>query len=139
MTQHAKIMYSLKQGLRFYFYHQEIEIKTHINVLTGTQTVSVNGKQISQINGWKAWRLTNHHTFKIVASVYEVELNTVSVIKGKLNCSLIKDGVHITTLKWDPKQYELASKTRAQRIKEMLIGGTLGLMLGYVISTVIVG
>ena len=139
MTQHAKIMYSLKQGLRFYFYHQEIEIKIHINVLTGTQTVSVNGQQISQVNGWKAWRVTNHHTFKIVASVYEVELNVVSVIKGKLNCSLIKDGVHITTLKWDPKQYELTIKTRAQRIKEMLIGGMLGLMLGYVISTVIVG
>jgi len=87
---------SLKNGYHFYFRDGDTEIYAHGSAYSGKETIYVNDKKVSQFRNLGRKSV---HKFSIGKDNYEIEFDMISILKGLLHCTLIKNGVHFKTLK----------------------------------------
>lgn len=110
-------------GAYFYFEDGEHQIIVHSGKW-GEEVVLVNGSEVVSItNNWKTHSV---HTFELDNNRYEVEFNVLSLIKGKLKVSLIKNDTHL-------KSYVISIFDDKKATKKFIILSLLsGLVSGYV-------
>ena len=119
--------FSFKKGMVFRFEELRHQIELIASGFSGKESVYIDGKLVSS---FRSFSRSTIHTFKINSVNYELELNTISILKGKLECSLIKEGVHLKTLKLNTIK---SSKTKLT-YKFILAHFILGAVAGYGIA-----
>lgn len=126
-SQYKDAEFSFKKGMTFRFEDLQHQIVLNASAFSGKESVYIDGKLISD---FRSFSRSSIHTFKINSINYELELNTISILNGKLECSLIKEGVHLKTLKLNTVQ---SSKTKLT-FKFILANFILGAVAGYFIA-----
>lgn len=89
-----------KDGFNFNFKVGDHLIHAWGSAKSGKELVHVDGQVVSDK---RSFSRRSVHTFNLDNDSYEIEFQTVSLLTGELHCSLIKDGVHVETLKQVPK------------------------------------
>lgn len=115
---------SLKGGYEFYFYDAGYEILAHGSSWSGKETIFVNGNEVSNFRNLGRHSL---HPFEIGADQYEVEFNMVSMMRGELHCTLVKNDVHFQTRKLS------VTKSPTSLFKFTLGGFIIGAIVGFTV------
>lgn len=87
-------------GFKFLFKVNDHNVLAWGSAKSGNEKVFIDDKLTSEQRNFTRRSV---HTFMLDGNSYEIEFNTVSLLTGELHCSLIKDGVHVKTLKQVPK------------------------------------
>jgi hypothetical protein len=87
---------SFRKGFDYSFTEGEHTIHLNCSAVNGKERLYIDDKLVSK--KW-SFRRKSIHTFTIDADHYEVELNVVNMLTGGTHCTLIKNDVHVTTLK----------------------------------------
>lgn len=119
----------LRNGYRFTFEEQGMEIKCWGSAFTGKEKVLLNGNLVSELR--TVTKRQTVHNFKVGDSTYEVELTVVSMLTGELHCVLIKDGVHVETKKLIQAQSIDRQPYGWKRFaKDVIVYGSIGAVVG---------
>jgi hypothetical protein len=84
------------KGYNYSFEENGHVIHLHCSAVNGREKLYVDNKLASK--KW-SFRRKSLHIFSIENDSYEVELHVVDILKGETHCTLIKNGVHVQTLK----------------------------------------
>jgi len=116
------------KGYHYRFTESGHTIRLHCSAVNGREKLYLDDELFSK--KW-SFRRKSLHTFSIEEDCYEVELNVVDLLSGETHCSLIKNGVHVQTLK------QALTKSR-QLNKDKLWWSIPALFIGGVISGIAV-
>ena len=92
LAPHSK--FSVRQGYQFWFNIAGQELCAQGSVWSGREIITLNDQAISDKRNY---RVKSLHQFSIGLDNYELEFNMVSIIMGTLECTLVKNGVHLST------------------------------------------
>jgi len=112
---------SLLAGLKFNFYDDDREIIAYSSSFSGKEIIYLNGINISE---QRSFKVRSIHQLKVQEDDYEVEFNVTSFLKSKIECTLIKNGVHVKTIK-------LQVATIKQLMTFILAGFISGAFIGF--------
>jgi uncharacterized membrane protein YraQ (UPF0718 family) len=87
---------SFRKGFSYSFTEGEHTIHLHCSAVNGREQLYIDDKLVSK--KW-SFRRKSIHQFSIGDDLYEVELNVVNMLTGETHCTLIKNDVHVKTLK----------------------------------------
>jgi hypothetical protein len=87
---------SYRGGFNYEFIIEEHKINVRCSSFSGKESVYVDGELV--VTG-RSFRRKSSHNFTINNDHYEVELNVVDMLKGETHCTLIKNDVHVRTIK----------------------------------------
>lgn len=87
---------SFRKGFNYSFTQGEHTIHLHCSAVNGKEQLYIDDKLVSK--KW-SFRRKSIHQFSIGDDLYEVELNVVNMLTGETHCTLIKNDVHVKTLK----------------------------------------
>jgi len=87
---------SFTKGYDYSFEENGHVIRLHCSAVNGKEHLYIDNKLDSK--KW-SFRRKSIHTFSIEKDCYEVELHVVDMWIGETHCTLIKNGVHVKTLK----------------------------------------
>ena len=97
-----------RDGFNFDFQEAGHVINVHCSLVTGKESIYLDDKFIA----WKrSFKRRPSMSFNIGEDNYEIEFNVVNMFKGETHCTLIKNDVHVKTLK------------KALLMKYQLLGG----------------
>ena len=85
-----------KNGFTFDFMDNENEISVRCSAKSGKEQVFFNGTLVAEK---RSYRRKSIIKFTLGSHRYEVEFNVIDMFKGETHCTLIKDDVHIKTIK----------------------------------------
>lgn len=115
---------SVKKGISFVFEDEGNKICIWGSTLNGKEIIYLNDEIVSEKQNIK---LKNNHYFSnSKGNEFEVKLETISILKGKLKCTVFKNASRIKTFttKFNQPQYlKLDMKT-------ILVFALLGLIIG---------
>jgi len=100
---------SFRKGFGYSFTENEHIIRLHCSAVSGKEYLYVDEILVSE--KW-SFRRKSIHKFTIGDDFYEVELHVVNLLTGETHCTLIKDGVHVKTLKKALKKSRQLSKDK---------------------------
>jgi hypothetical protein len=84
------------KGYNYSFEENGHSIHLHCSAVNGRERLYVDNKIASK--KW-SFRRKSIHMFSLEKDSYEVELHVVDILRGETHCTLIKNGVHVQTLK----------------------------------------
>ena len=87
---------SFRKGFNYNFAQGEHTIHLNCSAVNGKEQLYIDDKLVSK--KW-SFRRKSIHQFSIGDDLYEVELNVVNMLTGETHCTLIKNDVHVKTLK----------------------------------------
>jgi uncharacterized membrane protein YraQ (UPF0718 family) len=87
---------TFRKGFSYNFTDQAHDIRLHCSAFSGKEYLYVDEKRVSE--KW-SFRRKSIHKFAIGDDLYEVELHVVNLLTGETHCTLIKNDVHVKTLK----------------------------------------
>jgi len=117
---------SLSKGVNYYFQDGKHEIKVFISMVSGKEIIHFDGKEVSNKRSLKTETL---HKFTVGKIRYEAEVKVTNIMLGHLDCTIIKDGVHLETSKYS---YEKSWKSFAKTfLKTFVIAFAVGFVVGY--------
>ena len=99
-----------KSGYNFEFIQGEHTIRAFGSAKSGKEQVFFNDELVAEKRSFfrkscLSFHANDHH--------YEVEFHMVNMLTGEIHCTLIKNGVHVKTLKQSlAKKYQLNGKTK---------------------------
>ena len=100
---------NFKSGYNFEFAQDENSIKVHGSAKSGKEQVFFDNKLVVEkrsfgFKSYLSFHENNHH--------YEIEFKVANILTGEVHCTLIKDDVHVKTLKHSlMTKYQLAGKS----------------------------
>ena len=80
----------IRNGLWFYFSHNNHEFAAHTSSVTGRETIYVDDSKISRKI---SWRFLSGHQFVLDGHHYRIEFNLKSFWSGQLECNFYVDHV----------------------------------------------
>jgi hypothetical protein len=98
---------SFRKGFNYSFTEGEHTIDLSCSAVNGKEQLYVDDVLASK--KW-SFKRKSIHQFPIGDDTYEVELNVVDLFTGETHCTLIKNGVHVKTLKKALKKSRQLSK-----------------------------
>jgi len=99
-----------KTGFNFIFSEEGNTIRAFGSAKSGKEQVFVNDNLMTEK---RSFGRRSCLSFESNEHQYEVEFHMVNLFTGELHCTLIKDGVHVKTLKQSlAKKYQLNGKTK---------------------------
>ncbi len=84
------------KGYNYSFEDNGHVIHLHCSAINGREKLYIDNKFASK--KW-SFRRKSIHIFSIEKDSYEIELYVVDILSGETHCTLIKNGVHVQTLK----------------------------------------
>jgi len=84
------------KGYNYSFEENGHVIHLHCSAVNGREKLYIDNELASK--KW-SFRRKSLHTFSMGKDAYEVELHVVDILRGETHCTLIKNGVHVQTLK----------------------------------------
>ncbi len=87
---------SYRGGFTFDFDEAGHTINVHCSSVSGKESVYVDGELVTSK---RTFRRKSSLTFAIGTDNYEIEFNVVDMRKGETHCTLIKNDVHVKTIK----------------------------------------
>jgi hypothetical protein len=87
---------SFRKGFNYSFTEGEHTIHLNCSAVNGKEQLYIDDELVSK--KW-SFRRKSIHQFSIGDDLYEVELNVVNMLTGETHCTLIKNDVHVKTLK----------------------------------------
>ena len=97
INENQAITASLFKGINFHFKDGENKINVIGSMISGKETIYLNGTQVSKK---RSMRMVSLHKFTHHEVSYEVELKVTDLIWGKMDCTLIENDTHFKTLKF---------------------------------------
>jgi hypothetical protein len=98
---------SFSKGFQYAFTEGDHTIHLSCSAVNGRERLYVDDKLVSK--KW-SFRRKSIHQFPIGDDLYEVELHVVNMFTGETHCTLIKNDVHVKTLKKALKKSRQLSK-----------------------------
>jgi hypothetical protein len=98
---------SFSKGFQYVFTEGDHTIYLSCSAVNGKEQLYVDDKLVSK--KW-SFRRKSIHQFPIGDDLYEVELHVVNMFTGETHCTLIKNDVHVKTLKKALKKSRQLSK-----------------------------
>jgi hypothetical protein len=92
---------SFRKGFSYSFAEGEHTIDLSCSAVNGKEKLYVDDVLVSK--KW-SFRRKSIHQFSIGDDSYEVELHVVNMLTGETHCTLIKNDVHVKTLKKSVKE-----------------------------------
>ena len=114
---------SLLKGYWFIFKDGDRSIAAH-GSSTGQEKIFVDGQLVSKK---RSFRMTSKHQFYWEKDTYEIVFRISQILKGKMECSLAKDGVLIGCFKTSYK----SKLTVVKLLVYALVGAVIGFIFGY--------
>jgi len=123
---------SFSKGYDYSFEEAGHTIRLHCSAINGKEHLYIDNELVSK--KW-SFRRKSIHEFTIGEDHYEVELHVVDMLIGETHCTLIKNDVHVKTLKKALKQSRQLSKDKLWWYIPscFLIGGISGFLFVKVI------
>lgn len=103
-----------KDGFSFDFTDAGHNISVHCSSISGKESVFVDDNLVCEK---RSFRRKSSMEFMLSDDKYEVEFNVVDMLKGETHCTLIKNDVHVKTIK------------KALLMKNQLTGKSAGLII----------
>jgi hypothetical protein len=100
---------SFRKGFNYSFTEGEHTIHLHCSAVNGSEKLYIDDKLESK--KW-SFKRKSIHTFTIADDHYEVELHVVNMLTGETHCTLIKNDVHVKTLKKALKESRQLTKEK---------------------------
>jgi hypothetical protein len=110
----------------FIFRDGETEIAAHGSAITGQERIFVNGELISEK---RSISKTSEHQFSVNANIYKVIFLVPHILKGKLECSLIKDGKYIRAFRMSYKYKFRIIENLIELLLVGAVGGVFSILL----------
>jgi len=135
MTQPQQpITSSISKGINFHFQDGDNQIRAFASMFSGKEVIHFNGQEV---NAKRSMRRRSLHTFTIDNIQYEIEFFTASILLGHINCTLIKNGTHVQTLKYqfsltDYKNINGESKKKS--LLHTIISFTISFAIGFFLA-----
>jgi hypothetical protein len=85
-----------KDGFSFDFEDASNKISVHCSSVSGKESIFFNGDLIASK---RSFRRKSSMNFNIGKDAYEVEFHVIDMLKGETHCTLIKNDVHVKTIK----------------------------------------
>ncbi|MBA6250733.1 MULTISPECIES: hypothetical protein [unclassified Colwellia] len=122
---------SFREGFNYSFIEGDHTVYLNCSAVNGKERLYVDDVLVS--GKWSFRRKSIHH-FSIGADSYEVELHVVNMFTGETHCTLIKNDVHVKTIKKALKKSRQLSKDKLWWYIPycFLAGGLLGFLLAKV-------
>jgi hypothetical protein len=98
---------SFRKGFNYSFTEGEHTVYLNCSAVNGKERLYVDDALVSK--KW-SFRRKSIHQFSMGDDLYEVELHVVNMLTGETHCTLIKNGVHVKTLKKALKKSRQLSK-----------------------------
>jgi len=87
---------SYRDGFSYDFEDAGHVIHVHCSSISGKESIYLDGDLIASKRSFKR---KSSMTFNIGEDNYEIEFNVVDMLKGETHCTLIKNDVHVKTIK----------------------------------------
>jgi hypothetical protein len=117
---------SLLKGVNYYFQDDDNEIRVFISMVSGKEIIHLNGNEVSNK---RSLRTKTLHKFTQRKIRYEVEVKVTNILLGHIDCTIIKDGVHVETSQYSYiKSWKSFAKTFLQTL---VVSFTIGFAVGY--------
>jgi hypothetical protein len=98
---------SFRKGFNYSFTEGEHTIHLNCSAVNGKEQLYIDDKLVAK--KW-SFRRKSIHQFSIGDDLYEVELHVVNMFTGETHCTLVKNDVHVKTLKKALKKSRQLSK-----------------------------
>jgi hypothetical protein len=85
-----------RDGFNFDFEDAGHVINVHCSSVSGKESIYLDGELVASK---RSYRRKSSIKFAIDENNYEVEFNVVDMLKGETHCTLIKNDVHVKTIK----------------------------------------
>jgi hypothetical protein len=115
---------SLLKGFWFIFRDGDREIAAHGSALSGRERIFVNGQLVSEK---RSLSMTSRHQFSWEENMYEIMFHIPRILAGRMECSLMKDGIFVECFK---TSYKFKFKI-AKIVTATLAGALLGFTFAY--------
>jgi len=102
MTQPQQpITSSISKGINFHFQDGDNQIRANLFgfIFSRKEIIYFNEEEVSN---YRSKGINSIHKFTINNAKYEIECSLINIISGQINCTLIKDCLHIKTLELNP-------------------------------------
>jgi hypothetical protein len=118
---------SFREGYNFVFEESGHLIRVHGSAVTGKESIYIDNKLVVEK---RSFGRRSCLAFTLDGCSYEAEFYVANLLKGETHCSLIKEGVHVETLKKSLK------KSRQVNTKSVIRLFLYGALVGFVMVTV---
>jgi hypothetical protein len=85
-----------RDGFNFDFEDAGHVINVHCSSVSGKESIYLDGELVASK---RSYRRKSSSKFAVNENKYEVEFNVVDMLKGETHCTLIKNDVHVKTIK----------------------------------------
>jgi hypothetical protein len=121
-----------KDGFDFDFEDDGHQINVRCSAKSGKEFIYVNGKLETEK---RSFRRKSSHFFTLGKDHYEVEFHVVKMLTGETHCTLIKNDVHVKTLrKALLPQHQVLGKFLGVELP-LSVYVLIGILFGYLIAT----
>jgi hypothetical protein len=126
-----------RDGFNFDFEDAGHVINVHCSSVSGKESIYLDNQLIASKRSFKR---RSSMSFTIGEDNYEVEFNVVNMFKGETHCTLIKNDVHVKTIKKALlMKYQLSGKNAWLTIIACFVIGSICGSLSVLISSTIFG
>lgn len=136
-TQHGSVdeTVSYRDGFHFDFEASNHKISVRCSSISGKETVFVDGELVAEK---RSFRRKSSMAFSIDGDNYEVEFNVVDMLKGETHCTLIKNDLHVKTIKKALlKKNQISGKQGWMKVSVIFVFGLISgyLLMQYLLMT----
>lgn len=122
---------NFRDGFTFDFVDAGHNIKARCSSMSGKESVFLDDNLMCEK---RSFRRKSSMDFVFSGNKYEVEFNVVDILKGETHCTLIKNDLHIKTIKKALlKKYQLAGRSLWFRLPFYFAFGAFGAVCGYLV------
>ena len=100
---------SFRKGFSYSYRDNDHDIHLQCSAFSGKEYLYVDDKLVSE--KW-SFKRKSIHQFTLGDDLYEVELHVVNLLTGETHCTLIKNDVHVKTLKQALKKSRQLTKDK---------------------------
>ncbi len=119
---------SYRNGFNFEFEDANHLINVHCSSVSGKESIYLDGELVASK---RSFRRKSSMTFSIDGDNYEVEFNVVDMLKGETHCTLIKNNLHVKTIKKALlKKNQISGKQGWMKVSVIFV---FGLISGYLL------
>jgi hypothetical protein len=113
----------MRNGLWFYFSHNNHEFAAHASSVSGCETIYVDDSKIAEKT---SWRFISGHEFVLDGHHYRIEFNLKSFWSGQLVCNFYVDQVL-----FESSQIAMSDGQTKLSWRSILVLFVIGMIFGY--------
>ena len=117
-----------RDGFNFDFEDAGHVINVHCSSVSGKESIYLDGELVASK---RSYRRKSSMKFTVDENNYEVEFNVVDMLKGETHCTLIKNDLHVKTIKKALlKKNQISGKQGWMKVSVIFV---FGLISGYLL------